>query len=184
LQLASNIIEEIDGIVCSDYDKGVCTPDFLGPLFALARTARRPIFVDPKVRDFSRYRGATVLTPNLIEFEHASGVAGSDPASLVAAAEVLLQRSEATALLVTRGKDGITLFHPPQAPVDIPSRAREVFDVTGAGDTVIATFSMAVLCGFSFVEAARLANTAAGIVVGKVGTAVVFPEELEVTLQE
>jgi D-beta-D-heptose 7-phosphate kinase/D-beta-D-heptose 1-phosphate adenosyltransferase len=68
--------------------------------------------------------------------------------------------------------------------VDIPSRAREVFDVTGAGDTVIATFSMAVLCGFSFVEAARLANTAAGIVVGKVGTAVVFPEELEVTLQE
>jgi D-beta-D-heptose 7-phosphate kinase / D-beta-D-heptose 1-phosphate adenosyltransferase len=184
LDLAGTAMAEIDGIVCSDYAKGVCAPDFLGPLFTLARAARRPIFVDPKVRDFSRYRGATVLTPNMMEFEHASGVTVTDPVSFVAAAEVLQQRSEAAALLVTRGKDGMTLFHPPQTSVSIPSRAREVFDVTGAGDTVIATFSMAVLCGLPFVEAARLANAAAGVVVGKVGTTIVSPEELLIALQE
>ena len=105
-----------------------------------------------------------------------------DEAALASAAERLVQQSQAQALLVTRGKDGMTLFQP-QAPVHIPTRAREVFDVTGAGDTVIATFSMAVLCGLSFVEAAHLANVAAGLVVGKVGTALVLPEELRAALR-
>jgi D-beta-D-heptose 7-phosphate kinase/D-beta-D-heptose 1-phosphate adenosyltransferase len=87
-------------------------------------------------------------------------------------------------MLVTRGKDGMTLFQPPQAPVHIPARAREVYDVTGAGDTVIAAFTMALLSGLPFVDAARLANVAAGLVVGKLGTAVVTPEELDAALQE
>lgn len=181
---AETLMGEIDGVVCSDYHKGVCSPDLLKPLFTMARSARHPIIVDPKGRDFSRYHGATVLTPNLAEVEQASGITVDDPANLAYAAEVLLQQSQAQALLVTRGKDGMSLFHPPRMPVHIPARAREVFDVTGAGDTVIAAFSLGVLSGHSFTDAARLANAAAGIVVGKVGTAVVYPEDLRAALRE
>jgi D-beta-D-heptose 7-phosphate kinase/D-beta-D-heptose 1-phosphate adenosyltransferase len=149
----------------------------------MARATSKPIIVDPKVRDFSRYRGATVLTPNLAEVEQASGYSAADPTILAYAAEVLLDQSQAQALLVTRGKDGMSLFHPPHEPVHIPARAREVFDVTGAGDTVIATFSMALFSGLSLVNAAYLANAAAGVVVGKVGTAVVSPDELRAALR-
>jgi D-beta-D-heptose 7-phosphate kinase/D-beta-D-heptose 1-phosphate adenosyltransferase len=183
LQSVAPLMRDIDGVVCSDYQKGVCTPALLEPLFAMARTAGCLIFVDPKAQDFAHYRGATVIKPNLQEVERASGILVSDEAALAAAAERLLQQSQAQALLVTRGKDGMTLFQPPQAPVHLPTRAREVFDVTGAGDTVIATFSMAVLCGLPFVDAARLANVAAGIVVGKLGTATVLPEELRAALR-
>ena len=183
LQSVAPLMQDIDGVVCSDYQKGVCIPALLEPLFAMACTAGRPIFVDPKAHDFSHYRGATVLKPNLEEVKRASGIMVTDDATLASAAERLLQQSQAQALLVTRSKDGMTLFQPPQAPVHIPTRAREVFDVTGAGDTVIATFSMAVLCGLSFVDAAHLANVAAGIVVSKLGTAMVLPQELWAALR-
>ena len=184
LQRGEALVAEVDGVVCSDYQKGVCTVALLEPLFARARAAGRPIMVDPKAHDFALYRGATVLTPNLAEVERASGVALDEPSAFLRAVPGLLQRSHAQALLVTRGKDGMSLFHPPQVPVHIPACAREVFDVTGAGDTVIAAFSMAILCGLSLAEAAYLANTAAGIVVGKVGTAVVSPEELRGALRQ
>lgn len=183
LRLALELMPEIDGLVCSDYQKGVCVPALLQPLFTLARERQRPIFVDPKVRDFTLYQGATVLLPNLLEVERAVGGALEGAGALAAAAETLLHQSQAQALLVTRGKDGMTLFQPPQAQVNIPAQAREVFDVTGAGDTVIATFCMAVLCGLSFTAAARLANVAAGIVVGKMGTAVISREELRLALR-
>jgi D-beta-D-heptose 7-phosphate kinase/D-beta-D-heptose 1-phosphate adenosyltransferase len=178
------LMAEVDGVVCSDYSKGVCTTAVLEPLFAAARAAGRPIVVDPKAPDVALYRGATVLTPNVAEVERASGMAVDSLDTLAPAVAVLLQRSQALAILVTRGQDGMSLFHPPQAPVHIPARAREVYDVTGAGDTVVAAFTMALLSGCSWVEAARLANAAAGIVVGKVGTAVVTPEELRATLRE
>jgi D-beta-D-heptose 7-phosphate kinase/D-beta-D-heptose 1-phosphate adenosyltransferase len=184
LQRMQTLLADVDGLVCSDYHKGVCTPSLLEPLFAMARAAGKPIIVDPKVRDFSRYTGATVLTPNLAEVEQASGHPVADPTALAHAAETLLHQSQAQALLVTRGKDGMSLFHPPHEPVHIPAQAREVFDVTGAGDTGVATFSMALLSGLSLLEAARLANTAAGVVVGKVGTAVISPEELRTALRE
>ncbi len=184
LQHAQTLLAEVDGLVCSDYYKGVCTPDLLAPLFAMTRAAGKPIIVDPKVRDFSRYRGATVLTPNLTEVEQAIGHPVADPTALAHAAERLLQQSQAQALLVTRGKEGMSLFHPQQQPVHIPAQAREVFDVTGAGDTVIAMLSMALLCGLSLVDAARLANAAAGVVVGKMGTAVVSPAELRTALRQ
>src|SRR4029453_8391615 len=183
LQSVEPLMRDIDGVVCSDYRKGVCTPALLEPLFTMARAAGHPIFVDPKAQDFSHYRGATVLKPNLEEVKRERGIMVNDEMALAAAADRLLQQSQARALLVTRGKDGMTLFHPPHAPVHIPTRAREVFDVTGAGDTVIATFSMAVLCGLPLVDAAHLANAAAGIVVGKLGTATVLPEELRTTLR-
>jgi D-beta-D-heptose 7-phosphate kinase / D-beta-D-heptose 1-phosphate adenosyltransferase len=105
-------------------------------------------------------------------------------AHLERAAALLLQQSCAQALLITRGKDGMSLVYPTQTPIHIPTKAREVFDVTGAGDTVIAAFTMAILCGLSFTEAAQLANVAAGIVVGKMGTAVVSLEELRFALRE
>ena len=177
------VLTEVDGLVCSDYNKGVCTPDLLAPLFAKARSANLPIFVDPKARDFAQYRGATVLTPNLAEVRHAAGGSLENEAGLAAAAESLLQRSEAQALLVTRGEAGMSLFYPLKTPLHLDAHARDVYDVTGAGDTVIATFAAAAIRGLPYEEAARLANVAAGIVVGKAGTAVVYPEELEAHLE-
>lgn len=184
LQYGESLLPDVDGVVCSDYAKGICTPALLAPLFAAARAARRMIVVDPKVRDFGLYRGATVLTPNITEVERASGEVVDTPEALAGVVNRLLQHSQAQAMLVTRGKDGMTLFQPPQAPVHIPARAREVYDVTGAGDTVLAVFSMGLFCHLSMHEAARLANTAAGIVVGKMGTSVVTPEELRAAFQE
>lgn len=181
---AQALLPEVDGVICSDYGKGLCTPGVLGPIFEQARAAGRPIIVDPKARDFSLYRGATVVKPNLAEVEQASGMRLEDEADIEEAAALLCRQSQADALLVTRGKDGMSLFQPPQAPLHIPANARDVFDVTGAGDTVIAAFSMAVLSGLSFAAAALLANAAAGIVVGKVGTAVVSPVELRAALQQ
>lgn len=181
---AQALLPEVDGVVCSDYGKGLCTSGVLGPIFEQARAAGRPIIVDPKARDFSLYRGATVVKPNLAEVEQASGMRLEDEADIEEAAALLCRQSQVDALLVTRGKDGMSLFQPPQAPLHIPANARDVFDVTGAGDTVIAAFSMAVLSGLSFAAAALLANAAAGIVVGKVGTAVVSPVELRAALQQ
>jgi D-beta-D-heptose 7-phosphate kinase/D-beta-D-heptose 1-phosphate adenosyltransferase len=164
VKFGERLMAEVDGVVCSDYCKGVCTPSLLEPLFTAARVAGRPVIVDPKVRDFARYRGATVLTPNLAEVERASGRPVNDPEMLPKAVDILLHQS--------------------RAQVHIPTRAREVYDVTGAGDTVIATFGMAMFSGFPLVEAAHLANTAAGMVVGKMGTAVVAQAELHAALQE
>ena len=179
VEAGKTLLAEVDGIVCSDYAKGVCVVAVLDPLFAAARAAGRPIVVDPKGRDFTLYRGATVLTPNVAEVERASGITVDNPEALAQAVKTLLQHSQAQAMLVTRGKDGLSLFQPPHQPVHIPAQARDVYDVTGAGDTVTATFTMALLNGCPLVEAARVANVAAGIVVGKLGTAVVLPEELE-----
>jgi D-beta-D-heptose 7-phosphate kinase / D-beta-D-heptose 1-phosphate adenosyltransferase len=183
VKVGKTLLAEVDGVVCSDYAKGVCVVPVLDPLFAAARTAGRPIVVDPKGRDFTLYRGATVLTPNVVEVERASGIAVENPETLARAVKTLLQRSQAQAMLVTRGKDGMSLFQPPHQPVHIPAQARDVYDVTGAGDTVTATFTMALLNGRTLMEAARVANVAAGIVVGKLGTAVVLPEELEAALR-
>jgi D-beta-D-heptose 7-phosphate kinase/D-beta-D-heptose 1-phosphate adenosyltransferase len=176
------LVPKVDGVVCSDYCKGVCAEPLLRALFAIAHKSGRPVVVDPKVQDFSLYAGATALTPNLTEAEHAAGLALDGRASLEMAAALLLEKTSARALLITRGKDGMTLFHPPEAPLHVAARAREVFDSTGAGDTVVAAFTMALLCGFSLRQATYLANAAAGIVVGKVGTAVVTPEELHASL--
>ena len=176
---SESILAEVDGLICSDYNKGVCTPDLLVPLFAKAKAANVPIFVDPKARDFARYRGATVLTPNLAEVRHATGEPVEDETSLTTAAESLLRQSAAQALLVTRGAAGMSLFHHTEGPQHLPAHTRDVYDVTGAGDTVIAAFAAAAIGGLSYAEAARLANVAAGIVVGKAGTAVVHREELE-----
>lgn len=171
-------IQDADLVVVSDYAKGVLTETVLQTLLKLAFQAAKPVVVDPKARDFQRYRGATVLTPNLSEAEAASGLPIRSEADLAAAAQALLQAADTEAVLITRGAKGMSLFERSGAATHIPSVARELYDVTGAGDTVLAVLSLGIASGLPRPEAARLANLAAGIVVGRIGTAVLTRDEL------
>lgn len=165
-------------IVVSDYLKGVLTPEVLAAVCRTGRELGIPVVVDPKGSDYSKYRGATLLTPNRKEAEIASGVAIADQQSLETAAERLLGSLELDALLITRSEAGMSLFRSGLSAVHIPTVAREVFDVTGAGDTVISVLSLGLACGLKLPEAAWVANVAAGIAVGKLGTSVVLPQEI------
>jgi rfaE bifunctional protein kinase chain/domain len=165
-------------LVISDYDKGVITAGLLRRLMPRARRRGLPVLVDPKLRHLSLYKGATLVTPNQREAEQAAGFAFRRPGDLEKAGPVLLRKLGCQAVLVTRGEHGMSLFERGQAPVHIETAAREVFDVTGAGDSVIATLALALAAGATLAEAATLANYAAGVVVGKLGTAVASPAEL------
>ena len=158
-------------VLVSDYQKGVVTPRIMKAVREGARRRRIPVLVDPKVRHFARYKGVTVVTPNQIEAEQATGLRIRDTGELVAAGQRLLTLLGCAAALITRGEHGMSLFEKGKKPVHIPTAAREVFDVTGAGDTVIASLTLALCAGARLPEAAALANYAAGVVVGKVGTA-------------
>lgn len=162
-------------LVLSDYAKGaVADPQ---PYIRAARTLGIPVLVDPKGDDFTRYQGATLLTPNVTELEAVVGSCATE-AELVARGEQLMTELALGALLVTRGEQGMTLLRPGEEELHFPARAREVFDVTGAGDTVIGVLATAIAAGAGLPQAAGLANIAAGIVVGKTGTAVVSAYEL------
>jgi D-beta-D-heptose 7-phosphate kinase/D-beta-D-heptose 1-phosphate adenosyltransferase len=165
-------------IVVSDYCKGVVTPRVMREILALARRRRLPVLVDPKVGHFPLYRGVSVVTPNQLEAEEATGLRIRRAADLAAAGKRLLRQLGCRAALVTRGESGMSLFERGRPAVHIPTAAREVFDVTGAGDTVIATVALAVCAKAALVEAAVLANLAAGVAVGKLGTATVAPDEV------
>jgi len=168
-------------VVLSDYGKGALrTPQ---PLIEAARQAGLPVLVDPKGRDFTLYRGASLITPNLAEFEAVVGRSANLEA-MVERAEALIAECGIEALLITRGEEGMSLIQPGQAPLHLPARAREVFDVTGAGDTVIATLAAGIAAGLALPQATALANLAAGIVVGKLGTATVTVPELRRALRE
>lgn len=165
-------------VVVSDYQKGVVTARVLRRALPLARRRGVSVLVDPKVRHFRLYRGASVVTPNQLEAEQATGMPIRSEGDLAAAGRRILARLACRAALVTRGEQGMTLFERGRAPLHVPTAAREVFDVTGAGDTVIATMALALAAGASLPEAAVLANAAAGVVVGKVGTAQATPAEV------
>jgi D-beta-D-heptose 7-phosphate kinase/D-beta-D-heptose 1-phosphate adenosyltransferase len=165
-------------LVVSDYQKGVVTRRVMRAALTLARKRSVPVLVDPKVRHFALYRGATIVTPNLLEAELASGVRIRDEDDVRTAGARLLRSLVCRAVLITRGEQGMSLFELGRRPVHIPAAAREVFDVTGAGDTVIATLSLALSAGASLPQAAALANDAAGVVVAKLGTATAAPGEL------
>ncbi len=167
-------------LVLSDYAKGALQDP--RALIALATAAGVPVLVDPKGRDFSRYAGATLLTPNLAELEAVVGPC-PDEAALCARGLALVRELGLGALLVTRGEQGMTLLRPGQDALHLPARAREVYDVTGAGDTVIAVLAAALAAGAELPAAVTLANLAAGIVVGKLGTAAVSEPELRRALQ-
>ena len=162
-------------LVLSDYGKGTLAQ--VGSLIRVAREHRVPIVVDPKGTDFGRYCGATVLTPNLAEFEAVVGHC-SDEAALRERGEALREALDLEALLVTRSERGMTLLQKGQVPLDLATRARDVFDVTGAGDTVVAVLGAGLACGLSLADATAFANLAAGVVVGKLGTATVSIDEL------
>ena len=164
-----------DVLVLSDYGKGTLAG--VAGLIAAARAAGVPVLIDPKGKDWTPYAGATLLTPNTGELEAVVGPC-PDTATLVAKGERLCAELGLKALLVTRSEHGMTLLEAGRPPLHLPAEAREVFDVTGAGDTVIATLAGALAAGSNLREACRLANAAAGVVVGKLGTATVSREEL------
>ncbi len=163
-----------DVVLLSDYGKGGLT--HVGRMVELARQRGKLVLVDPKGRDYSRYRGATLITPNRAEFALVAGD-WSDEDDLERRAQALRAQLELDALLVTRAEDGMSLFGA-EGALHVPAQAKEVFDVSGAGDTVIATLAAMLGAGADLAEAVRTANRAAGIVVGKLGTASVTPAEL------
>lgn len=169
-------VQTSDAVILSDYAKGALRD--VQPLIAAARALQLPVIVDPKGKDFEPYRGATVLTPNLAEFEAVVGPCGTDDDKLVRRAERLRKHLHLHALLITRSERGMTLVSEGLAPIHLPAQAREVFDVTGAGDTVAAIVGVGLAAGLTLLNAITLSNIAAGIVVGKLGTASVTPDEL------
>lgn len=173
--LDAGVLDQAGALVLSDYAKGTLRDP--SALIHQARERGIPVLVDPKGSDFSKYRGATLLTPNLHEFEAVVGACEHE-ADLVARGEALIRELQLDALLVTRGEHGMTLIRPGSPELHLPARAREVFDVTGAGDTVIAVLAAALAAGDDLANAVALANVAAGIVVGKLGTATVSEPEL------
>tara|TARA_B100001063_G_scaffold35652_1_gene29237 strand:- start:43 stop:1488 length:1446 start_codon:yes stop_codon:yes gene_type:complete len=162
-------------VILSDYNKGALVDP--QRLIQAARKTGTPVLVDPKGTDFAPYRGATLITPNLAEFEAVVGYCKDDE-TLLAKGKALLEEHDLTALLVTRSEKGMTLIQRDIEPLTLPTRAREVYDVTGAGDTVISVLATALAAGESLEHATAFANIAAGIVVGKLGTATVTSDEL------
>lgn len=171
----TSMLEGVGVLVLSDYAKGALENP--RQLIDAAKSRGIPVLVDPKGNTFEPYRGATLLTPNIHELEAVVGCCKGE-AELASRGASLMEQLELQAMLVTRGEHGMTLLRPGVAPLHFPARAREVFDVTGAGDTVIATLAAAMAAGVEMADAVALANIAAGIVVAKVGTATVSGPEL------
>ncbi|PWC13821.1 bifunctional D-glycero-beta-D-manno-heptose-7-phosphate kinase/D-glycero-beta-D-manno-heptose 1-phosphate adenylyltransferase HldE [Brenneria corticis] len=169
-------LPNIGALVLSDYAKGALV--HVQTMIQTAKAAGVPVLIDPKGTDFSRYRGATLLTPNLSEFEAVAGRCKNED-ELVSRGMQLVADYQLSALLITRSEQGMTLLQPGKAPLHLPTQAQEVYDVTGAGDTVIGVLAAALAAGNSLEEACFLANAAAGVVVGKLGTSTVSPIELE-----
>lgn len=175
--LLKKTISNHDAVIISDYKKGVVSSELVSRILAVTKTQEKFVAVDPKIGHFHCYRGVSLLTPNLLEASHGAGIDIKDEATLIKAGKALMKKLSTNALLITRGEQGMSLFEK-ERMVHIPTVARHVFDVTGAGDTVIAAFTLAHASGAGMEEAATIANHAAGIVVGEVGAAVATPEKL------
>jgi len=179
--LFSEQLAEADVVVLSDYGKGTLSQ--AAWFIQQVKAAGKQVLVDPKGSDFTRYKGSTLITPNLTEFEHIVGECSNDE-ELVKKAEDLVALFDLTALLVTRSERGMTLVQQSQEVFHLPTQAREVFDVTGAGDTVIAVLAASLAAGQTLQQATALSNLAAGIVVGKLGTATASKSELQLAIAE
>ncbi len=185
--MASYVCEMIpatDTVVIADYGKGVVTAELVRVVTEIAKKENKLVALDPKISRFHLYRDVTVVTPNSQEASLASGIEVVDENSLKEAGKKLLDQFNCEAVLVTRGEDGMALFQREKEAILVPTTAREVFDVTGAGDTVIGVMGLTLAVGASFSEAALISNFAAGIVVGKIGTAVLTLEELRTAIKE
>lgn len=179
-----NKSQSCDALIVSDYGKGVVHGSLLSSIADLARNDRLLCVVDPKKENYPRYQAPTLITPNKDEASDASGIDIRDEKSLIAAGEKLVRMWQAGAVLVTRGPDGMSLFRPRRPVKHFPTQAREIFDVTGAGDTVVAACGLALACGANFEQAAVIANVAAGMVGEEVGTVAVALERLKQALEE
>jgi len=182
-------LQDFDAVIVSDYSKGVVNEPFMIRLHQLRRAIIAeqnrplPLIVDPKPENIHRFVGATVITPNNLEASRMSGMIISDEQQLLAASRYIRDEIDCEAVLITRGESGMALLQDNDVLVTIPTMAKEVYDVTGAGDTVVATLALGLAAGCTMKDAAVLANHAAGIVVGKVGTASVSVEELRQALE-
>jgi len=178
LERAERCLRAASACILSDYDKGVVSGRLAKLLIAMARRENKPVVVDPKGMNFAKYRGATVITPNVREAERALDREMNGDGDVPELGRRLLDIVGPSAVLITRGAEGMSLFSSGAPPRYIPTVARNVFDVTGAGDTVVATLALALAAAVPLERAVQLANEAAGIVVGKVGTAAVTPGDL------
>jgi len=177
-------ISNADAVIISDYDKGLLTPRVLRAVISSARSRSRMVCLDPKIRNFAHYREVDVITPNQNEAERACGVDIADESSLSATALRIRELIGCKNVLITRGEQGMSMLNAEGEMTHIPTTAREVYDVTGAGDTVIATLALAMSSNAGLNEAAIIANHAAGVVVGKVGAATVSTDELLASLRQ
>ncbi len=171
-------IRDVDGVIIEDYGKGVITPSLIKTVVNLAKRSGKIVAVDPKENHFSYYKGVSVITPNHHEAEKAVGFPLTNDEALRRAGEKLLKSSKAEVILITLGEEGMMVFDRKRSPEKIPTVAQEVSDVSGAGDTVIALYTLSIVSGASSIVAAHIANCAAGIVVGKAGPAVAERKEL------
>ncbi len=182
LDHCADILPRVDAVLLSDYAKGLLTSKLVGEVVALARAGRKLVTADPKPRNIGFFKGVSLISPNTGEAEAASGVHILGPESVLEAGQKLIQMLDCQAVLVTRGEDGMSLVEKDGGSLHVPTKAKEVFDVSGAGDTVISTLTLALAAGGSYRESAVLANYAAGIVVGEVGVATVTTTEIEAAL--
>ena len=173
IDTALESLNDVSACIISDYGKGLVSPQLVAAVVERAASRNIPVLVDPKGYDYLKYSGVTLVTPNLREAETAAAHPITNQFDLIFAADRILSIARSAALLVTQGPSGMTLFRPDEPPVHSAALARKVFDVTGAGDTVIATLALSLACGTTLDEAMLLANIAAGIVVEKPGTATV-----------
>lgn len=176
-------IDEVEAVIISDYGKGVVTPELVQTILGLADGTGKPVVVDPKSSRLDRYRGVTIMTPNHHEVESSMGVELTDNKVLEEAGRRMLHELSCQAILITRGEKGMSLIEQ-ETTAHIPTVAKEVYDVTGAGDTVVAAMALALSAGGTMLEAAHVSNHAAGLVVGKVGTAPVTRQELRADLRQ
>jgi D-beta-D-heptose 7-phosphate kinase/D-beta-D-heptose 1-phosphate adenosyltransferase len=177
-------LKNFNAILISDYGKGVVSSELVEVILQSAKKQKIPVLVDPKPENFALYTGATVVTPNLKEAGMALGKKLDTSERVLQGGREMLEKFKTEMVLITRGEQGMSLFRADEKPHHIPTRARQVYDVTGAGDTVIATFTLALTAGATPGEAAELANQAAGVVVGKLGTATVTQTEIRNALAE
>lgn len=178
-QSIERIMPRMDAVIVSDYAKGVVSEELMDRLRELCRRKNKILAIDPKPEHKKWYGGAFVITPNNKEAGELAGFEIETDTDLARAGRELLHDLQCQAVLITRGEKGMSLFRPDEKPVHVPARAREVFDVTGAGDTVVATLAVALASGMSITDAMQAANLAAGIVVGKLGTSVATVEEIK-----
>lgn len=177
-------IKEVDGVIIEDYGKGVITPRLLKEIVPLAKRHNKVITVDPKEEHISYYKGATAITPNRKEAEAMGGIKAKDDESLNRLGRALLRRLKLKAAVITLGEHGMRVFERGGKITHIPTVAQEVFDVSGAGDTVIAAFTVSLGAGAKMIEAAHISNFAGGIVVGKVGVATTSQAELKSRIKD